>query len=495
MKCRLFAPILGCWIYAFCFGDFARAAEPQAASPPAAGAAAPVPAKPLIPVQIRVNYLKRIMLTDGYDKVGMRDPKWDDKAREAINAYILILGEDPAQTGDEEEAVFYAIGQCMRAHSPDPLLGYIGARNASKLEFPEAVKVQMHIEAALGAKEHGKYPAMLRCQIFFRAADYAARGAALKMEEKYSGKAREFAKLGMDLLPEALADQDASPKMISILFELIGLASRSIEGDRLTLLSQAARIAEKSGVSKSMQLTFAGAAMNQYAWDARGGGWANTVTEEGWKLFRERIAASRTALEKAWELDQNNGVAATAMLTVARAQGLTVPEMETWYQRAIQADPTSENTVNGKLEFLEPKWHGSAQAMLAFGRQLLKDGKWDTGQPLCLVDVHTRLAMYDRGNDDYYSRLAKYFAAHPDAWDDVKTVFEGYLQRTPGSRYQRTRFAVIAAWCGKWKEADEQFKKLGEQYSHRFVPAQLYTKLRAQAAERATAAGAKDAGK
>jgi len=33
-----------------------------------------------------------------------------------------------------------------------------------------------------------------------------------------------------------------------------------------------------------------------YAWEARGSGWASTVTEEGWRLFRERIALAKDAL-------------------------------------------------------------------------------------------------------------------------------------------------------------------------------------------------------
>jgi hypothetical protein len=160
--------------------------------------------------------------------------------------------------------------------------------------------------------------------------------------------------------------------------------------------------------------------------------------------------------------------------------------MERWYRRAIEADPTMDATLEAKLEYLEPKWHGSEQEMLAFGRELLKDGNWESRQPLKLVDVHLQLVMTERvgvgGN--YYDRCAAYFKRHPEAWADVKAVYDGYLERVPDSRYHRTRYAVIAAWCGEWLEADRQFQALGERVASVY-PQEVWQKLRDEAATKA----------
>ncbi len=40
-----------------------------------------------------------------------------------------------------------------------------------------------------------------------------------------------------------------------------------------------------------------------FAWRGRGNGNADQVTEEGWRLFRERLAESEQALNRAWALD------------------------------------------------------------------------------------------------------------------------------------------------------------------------------------------------
>lgn len=39
----------------------------------------------------------------------------------------------------------------------------------------------------------------------------------------------------------------------------------------------------------------------KYAWNARGGGWASTVSEQGWEFFRKRVQLAREHLEAGFE--------------------------------------------------------------------------------------------------------------------------------------------------------------------------------------------------
>ena len=41
--------------------------------------------------------------------------------------------------------------------------------------------------------------------------------------------------------------------------------------------------------------------------------------------------------------------------------------MEEWFRRAMKADPGNYSACSSKLYYLEPKWHGSEEEMLAFG--------------------------------------------------------------------------------------------------------------------------------
>ena len=52
------------------------------------------------------------------------------------------------------------------------------------------------------------------------------------------------------------------------------------------------------------------------AWQARGNGYANTVSAEGWKTFRERLAGAESDLEKAWQLDPKDVRIPLLMMTV-----------------------------------------------------------------------------------------------------------------------------------------------------------------------------------
>ena len=86
-----------------------------------------------------------------------------------------------------------------------------------------------------------------------------------------------------------------------------------------------------------------------------------------WELFRERLARAEVALERAWRLDPNNARAATQMLIVELGQGKGRTHMEEWFRRAMKADPGNYSACSRKLYYLEPKWYGSEEEMLAFG--------------------------------------------------------------------------------------------------------------------------------
>ena len=62
-----------------------------------------------------------------------------------------------------------------------------------------------------------------------------------------------------------------------------------------------------------------GAVLISYAWQARGGGYANTVSDKGWKLFHERVRQARAALESALELDPKHGPSWSSLIVVAMA--------------------------------------------------------------------------------------------------------------------------------------------------------------------------------
>ncbi len=195
-----------------------------------------------------------------------------------------------------------------------------------------------------------------------------------------------------------------------------------------------------------------GAVYTQFGWEARGNGFANTVTPQGAQLFADRLAVAEAALTKAWDGDPDDASSADDMLTVELGQGKGVGVMELWFKRAMAADPDDRVACARKLLYLAPKWYGSPDQILAFGHECLAGGNWRGGIPLELVDAHRDLAGYDADPAAYYLR--------PGVWDDCRTVYEGYARRGLNPSL-RNGYALVACQCHQWKVADEQFKALG----------------------------------
>lgn len=218
-----------------------------------------------------------------------------------------------------------------------------------------------------------------------------------------------------------------------------------------------------------------------YAWEARGDNYAKTVTAEARKLMQERLKLAERALKKAWELDPKDPQPAAEMIQVAMGQRQGRQSMEMWFNRAIEADPDNYDACKKKLYYLDPNWYGSADILLHFGRACLQAKNWESGLPFVLVEAHERLAGLRNGSRLYYDT--------PDVWKDIHEVYGTYLEKYPDARRRRTQYARLAALCGQWKVADEQFNLLGDRaFVDVFRTRDEYEELRRKAAERAAVA-------
>ena len=127
------------------------------------------------------------------------------------------------------------------------------------------------------------------------------------------------------------------------------------------------------------------------AWQARGGGYANTVNDEGWKLFKKYLAIADEALGRAWNIDPKDPRIAVKMMWVELGQGTGRDRMELWFRRAMELDPNDYDACSAKCLYLEPKWYGSIDEMLAFGRACVTNKLWGGRVPLMLVDARSNI--------------------------------------------------------------------------------------------------------
>jgi hypothetical protein len=265
----------------------------------------------------------------------------------------------------------------------------------------------------------------------------------------------EFRGMAMANLTAALSDRSMPPEEVygdcDCLFDTL-----QVNSFELTNWYKFIEIPLFANYDKSLALLVRGEAYIDMAWSSRGNGYADTVTDAGWTNFEERLGVAEKALDEAWSLNSNQTLIPTAMLTLELGQGNGRERMEMWFNRAMALDPDNDAACEAKRYYLEPKWYGSSQDMLAFGRQCVESKAWGGRVPLTLVNAHKALAEYqDESERPLYWK-------QPQVWQDLKAAFTKYLQTNPNDFIERQEFALYAYRCEQWNELNEQLPSLGK---------------------------------
>ncbi len=202
------------------------------------------------------------------------------------------------------------------------------------------------------------------------------------------------------------------------------------------------------------------------AWLARGSDYANTVSDEGWKLFGERLAKADEILEPIYAQYPNETGTCHSMMTVELGQGQGRDRMELWFQRAIKANPNDFGAYKSKEWYLLPRWYGSVDDIMAFGQECVQTGNWAAKLPMILP---IGISESSDGDQSLYAR--------PEIWTAVEKTYRDYLAHYPNSIFYRTNFAKHAADGGHLDVAREQIKILGNDWDHAVLSEADYAAL------------------
>ncbi len=100
-------------------------------------------------------------------------------------------------------------------------------------------------------------------------------------------------------------------------------------------------------------------AWESYAWKGRGTGFSNTVTDEGWKKFEERLEKASRLLNESARLEEKCPEWYLAALAIARSEGWKRDEMEHIFAEGTALEPTYYYLHQAKAGFLLPRWYGN----------------------------------------------------------------------------------------------------------------------------------------
>jgi len=405
-----------------------------------------------------------------YLKYGKRSPKWDQTVVDMFWKVTQYWGKMESDAYWED---VYRLGLQAKADGcNDPLVLYYLARTRDIFHGTDDLVRDSFARAAVELRATN-YSAARKFYAEMRAAESLAgnyeSGLLRKPPQELYALCNPYLIAALESFEDTLHDPDFHNELDLCPLIQSWISMRTLFGNgRLDHYQKFESIIEMTRPKTSFALTVRGMFLIKYAWDARGHGYADKVTPEGWKLFGERIAEARKLFEDALKLDPKNGVAAAEMLTILLAQSADRPEFETAFKRACEADPYSDAPYQAKLTYLQPRWFGSNEILLKFAREALasvQSGKIRNPELAKVVmECHDHVAgeWIDEHPEQLYDNQ---YWLQPGVWPDIDAAYKAMLKKWPQSREIRTSYAKYAAKCGKWKEAEEMFTALDSEFA------------------------------
>ncbi len=393
----------------------------------------------------------RKTLGAAYDRIGMKNPKWDDEARKALEAAAIVstvrhAGKFTWLTVREHSQ------RAMDAGCADPLIRFL---NAHSYKTDDAESIARRVDAGLGLGKSA-YPIVRRVEAFHLAAENQVLQG--KQDPAARREAEKSFQAGIDLLPKLPKDDDGDLRRFLLNQTLSDAANLQIEMSRdvpRVIQWLESKIGDDPEI-RAAGLTTRSRIMQQFGWAARGDGMANTVTDEGWRLFGERLLDAKNSLEAAWRLNPKDAQIAAQMIHALKAIGKgDEDEVRKWFNLGMQADPDNYDVCKQLLGYLDPKWHGSKEHMVGFGFACRDSNNARSRIPLLVAEAHFMATQRQP-----MSERAAYMATDA-VWKDVRTVYDDYLKVAPADEYRRFEFAIYCGLCSRYVLAGEHFNRIG----------------------------------
>lgn len=270
--------------------------------------------------------------------------------------------------------------------------------------------------------------------------------------EDYTGKALQLlTKTDFDVLDRMAASARAGKSrfpggawMLFMFYDALGKA------DNIGLLEQWRKARPQSATAR---IALAQAYLH-FGQNARGRGYSNTVTSEGWRTYGSASEAALALLKEAHSLPEKCPYWHFAMLQVALAQGWDKETVHAIFEDAFALEPGFYHAARQYANYLQPKWYGSHKEVIGFAESISERIGGDEGR-FVYFEIATLLGCNTCGDDSFYPLLS---------WPRIK---EGYaaLERLYGSsKLKKNRFAYLAFVYEDKNAAREVFTSIGDDW-------------------------------
>jgi hypothetical protein len=188
--------------------------------------------------------------------------------------------------------------------------------------------------------------------------------------------------------------------------------------------------------------------LRDFAWEARGCGWASTVSDTGWKSFSDRLNQGWDVLNEAKNLKEQCPVYWSTKLGIALGLQLDKAQFNTIFNQAIEAEPDFQYYYRTRAVYLLPRWYG-------------EEGEWekDLAQSADRIGSEKGDLVYARvvWSTHHYGEFIDVFEKNTISWDRVDRGFEVILKQFPDSLAAKNERAHLAGLAGDREKARKYF--------------------------------------
>ncbi|KQV23948.1 MULTISPECIES: DUF4034 domain-containing protein [unclassified Kitasatospora] len=188
-------------------------------------------------------------------------------------------------------------------------------------------------------------------------------------------------------------------------------------------------------------------------WAIRGSGYSNTVTDEMWAGFRQKLQQATEAAAEAVRLAPAADPSPyLAQLALARGDNWSNDHFEMFWAKAVKRAPLNRDAHWQAMQYWCRKWHGSNELMHAFVDEAI------AAAPAGSLFSTLKLDAYGEQFDDAETRTSPALRAAVDAvLADIAAARPDHPE-LPAARGRAVRFL---AGQGRHAEALTQFQALG----------------------------------
>lgn len=195
----------------------------------------------------------------------------------------------------------------------------------------------------------------------------------------------------------------------------------------------------------------------EYGSRARGTGYADTVTEEGWAKLVISTTLAEATLKEAAALPNKCPYYYSAMLQVALHGGWSKSRTRALMEEAMRSDPGFYHNYRLYANYLQPKWYGDPGEVEAFAREIADHLGGDEGS-FVYFEIGSLLGCGPCGNPPSFKNMS---------WPRVK---EGYaaMERMYGTNnLKMNRFAYMATAARDQDAARQIFQQIGDNWNRK----------------------------